>query len=147
MASQEGRYVFGSREWFEAFVDVLNRDKEYARAARDWEDPITLMVTDLPQSVKDYFKSDRIIVWLDLYHGRCRGFEMLKDVEEKKAPIIIAGSYVNMKKVTQGRLSPTIAIMSGQLRVKGNVGKLLSNASASTAFVNAIKKVPTEFLA
>jgi len=105
------------------------------------------MATDLPPSVREYFGSERVVVWLDLYHGRCRGFEMLKHVEDKKAPIIIAGSYKNMKKVAQGRLSPTIAVMTGQLRVKGNVGKLLSNASASSAFVNAIKKVPTEFLA
>jgi putative sterol carrier protein len=147
MVGQIGKYVFGSRDWVEAFVAVLNADDEYARAAKDWEDPITLMVTDLPPSVREYFGSDRVVVWLDLYHGRCRGFEMLKDVEDKKAPIIIAGSYENMKKVAQGRLSPTIAVMTGQLRVKGNVGKLLSNASASSAFVNAIKKVPTEFLA
>jgi putative sterol carrier protein len=147
MVGQTGKYIFGSKDWVEAFVAVLNTDDEYARAAKDLEDPIALMVTDLPRSVREYFGSDRVVVWLDLYHGRCRGFEMLKDVEDKKAPIIIAGSYENMKKVAQGRLSPTIAVMTGQLRVKGNVGKLLSNASASSAFVNAIKKVPTEFLA
>ena len=147
MVGQTGKYIFGSKDWVEAFVAVLNTDDEYARAAKDWEDPIALMVTDLPRSVREYFGSDRVVVWLDLYHGRCRGFEMLKDVEDKKAPIIIAGSYENMKKVAQGRLSPTIAVMTGQLRVKGNVGKLLSNASASSAFVNAIKKVPTELLA
>jgi putative sterol carrier protein len=147
MVGQTGKYIFGSKDWVEAFVAVLNTNDEYARAAKDWEDPIALMVTDLPPSVREYFGSDRVVVWLDLYHGRCRGFEMLKDVEDKKAPIIIAGSYENMKKVAQGRLSPTIAVMTGQLRVKGNVGKLLSNASASSAFVNAIKKVPTEFLA
>jgi len=45
-----------------------------------------------------------------------------------------------------GNLSPTVAVMTGQLKAKGNVMKLITSAGASAAFVNAIKKVPTEFL-
>lgn len=29
--------MFGSREWFEEFVCVLNSDEEYAKAARNWK--------------------------------------------------------------------------------------------------------------
>ena len=142
-----GRYIFGSREWVQAFVDILNSDKEYESAARGWEDPIILAITSLPPPVKEHFKTEQVAVWLDLYHGKCRGFEILSKADEKEAPIVIMGSYDVMKKVALGRLSPTVAVMTGQLKVKGNVAKLLSNAAASSAFVNAIKKVPTEFLA
>lgn len=147
MSSHEKRHVFGSREWFETFVQTLNSDREYAEAAKDWEDPITLVVTNLPPAVKQFFKADRIMAWLDLYHGKCRAFEMITSEEEKPSPIIISGSYENMKKVALGKLSPTVAVMTGQLKVKGNLAKLLSNAAASSSFVNAIKKVPTDFLA
>lgn len=146
MSERKG-FVFGSREWFEEFVRVLNSDEEYAKAARNWEDPLILMVTDLPQPVREYFKADRIVVWMDLYHGKCREFAFLSSPEERPAPIVISGTYENMKKVAQGRISPTMAVMTGQLRVKGDVGKLLANAAASSAFVNALKKVPTEFIA
>ncbi|MEM2023225.1 MAG: SCP2 sterol-binding domain-containing protein [Candidatus Caldarchaeum sp.] len=147
MSSQERKYVFGSREWFECFVEVLNNDKEYNTAAKDWEDPITLLVTNLPPAVREFFKSEQTGAWLDLYHGKCRALELVKSAEEKQAPIIIAGSYENMKKVALGKLNPTVAVMTGQLKVKGNLAKLLANAAASSAFVNALKKVPTEFLA
>ncbi len=145
--SEQRKFVFGSREWFEEFVRVLNSDEEYAKAAKNWEDPLILVVTDLPKPVREHFGAERVVVWMDLYHGKCRSFEFLNAPEEKPAPIIISGTYENMKKVAQGRLSPTMAVMTGQLRVKGDVGKLLSNAAASSAFVNALKKVPTEFIA
>ncbi|MEM0381735.1 MAG: SCP2 sterol-binding domain-containing protein [Nitrososphaerota archaeon] len=141
------RYIFGSKEWIEAFVNILNSDKEYESAARNWEDPIILAITTLPPPVKEHFKAEQVAVWLDLYHGKCRSFEILSRAEEKEAPIVIMGSYETMKKVAQGKLSPTVAVMTGQLKVKGNLAKLLSNTAASSAFVNAIKKVPTTFLA
>ncbi|MCS6783785.1 MAG: SCP2 sterol-binding domain-containing protein [Candidatus Caldarchaeum sp.] len=147
MSSPEKKFVFGSREWFEYFVKVLNEDPEYNAAAKDWEDPITLLLTNLPPAVKEFFGAEQTGAWLDLYHGRCRQFEIVKTADEKPAPIIISGSYENMKKVALGRVSPTVAVMTGQLKVKGNMAKLLSNAAAAAAFVNAIKKVPTEFLA
>ena len=147
MSQQEKKYVFASREWFEAFVNALNNDPEYGSAAKNWEDPIILMMTNLPQAVKEFFGTDQIGAWLDLYHGKCRAYEIIQKPEEKQAPIIISGTYENMKKVALGKLNPTIAVMTGQLKVKGNVTKLLSNPAASSAFVNVIKKVPTEFLA
>ncbi len=147
MAQQERKYVFGSKEWFEAFVNLLNCDEEYNLAAKNWEDPIILMMTNLPPAVKEYFGAEQIGVWLDLYHGKCRAFEIIQKPDEKQAPIVISGTYENMKKVALGKLNPTIAVMTRQLKVSGNVAKLLANAAASSAFVNVIKKVPTEFLA
>ncbi len=144
---QEKKYVFGSKEWFEAFVNTLNNDEEYGLAAKNWEDPIILMMTDLPLAVKEYFGAEQIGVWLDLYHGKCKAFEIIQKTDEKQAPIIISGTYGNMKKVALGKLNPTIAVMTRQLKVKGDIAKLLANAAASSAFVNVIKKVPTEFLA
>ncbi len=141
------KFIFGSKEWFDAFVQVLNSDKEYNNAAKNWEDPITLVVTDLPQPVKEYFNRDRIVVRLDLYHGQCRSYEFLNDPSEKESPITLTGSYENMKMIALGELGPTTAIMTGRLKAKGNVFKLITNAAASAAFVNALKKVPTEFLA
>ncbi len=141
------KFIFGSKEWFDAFMQILNSDKEYNNAAKNWEDPITLVVTDLPQPVKEYFNRDKITVRLDLYHGQCRSYEFLNDPNEKESPIILTGSYENMKKIALGELGPTTAIMTGRLKAKGNVFKLITNAAASAAFVNALKKVPTEFLA
>jgi len=144
---EEKKYIFGSKEWFDEFVKILNSDKEYNNAARNWEDPITLVVTDLPEVVKNYFKAEKIVVRLDLYHGQCRGYEFLKEPEDKPSPITLTGTYSTMKKIALGQLGPTTAIMTGQLKAKGNVFRLISNAGASAAFVNALKKVPTEFLA
>lgn len=141
------KYVFGSREWWAAFVESLNSDKDYSTAAKNWEDPITLVTKDFPPPVRDFMKRDQQAVWMDLYHGQCRAWEMLDDPSKKPAPITLTGTYEKMKKIALGELSPTVALMSGQLKVKGSMFKLVTNAGASAAFVNTIKKVPTEFLA
>ncbi len=143
----EKKFIFGSKEWFDAFVQVLNNDPDYNNAAKNWEDPLTLVVTDLPEPVKKHFQAEKIVVRMDLYHGQCRAYEFLKDPEEKPASITLTGSYATMKKIALGNLGPTTAIMTGQLKARGNVFKLIANAGASAAFVNALKKVPTEFLA
>jgi putative sterol carrier protein len=140
------KYIFGSKEWLEHFAKLLNEDENYRKAAKDWEDPITLIVTNLPPRVKEYFKKEQIIVWFDLWHGECRAVEILNDPNERKSGITLTGSYSTIKKIALGNLSPTVAIMTGQLKAKGNVMKLITNAGASAAFVNVIKKVPTEFL-
>lgn len=139
-------YVFGSKEWLDYFAKILNEDESYNRAAKDWEDAITLIVTDLPPKVKDYFKREQVIIWFDLWHGKCRNVEILNDPSEKSSGITLTGSYATFKRIALGNLSPTIAIMTGQLKAKGNVMRLITNAGASAAFVNAIKKVPTQFI-
>lgn len=141
------KHIFGSKEWWGAFVETLNSDKEYNAAAKNWEDPITLVTKDFPPAVRDFMKSDQQAVWLDLYHGQCRAFEILDDPAKKPSPLMLTGSYEKMKKIAMGELSPTVALMSGQLKVRGSMFKLVTNAGASAAFVNTIKKVPTEFLA
>jgi putative sterol carrier protein len=143
----EGRYVFASREWLEAFIHTLNSDGDYNKAAKNWEDPITLVVTNLPPPVQEFFKSDRVVVWLDLWHGQCRSFEFLQTPDQRPAGITLTASYDVMKRIALGQLSPTTAMMTGQLKAKGSVFKLVTNAGATAAFVNAIKRVPTEFLA
>jgi putative sterol carrier protein len=72
--------------------------------------------------------------------------EILNDPNERKSGITLTGSYSTIKKIALGSLSPTVAVMTGQLKAKGNVMKLITSAGASAAFVNVIKKVPTEFL-
>ncbi|MEM4573862.1 MAG: SCP2 sterol-binding domain-containing protein [Candidatus Caldarchaeum sp.] len=141
------KFVLGSRGWVEAFVNVLNSDPEYQSVAKDWEDPIVILMTGLPPKLREYFQSDAVGCWFDLYHGRCRSFELVKSIDEKPAPIVLYGMYENMKKIAMGKVNPTIAVVTGQVKVKGNMAKLLSNAGASSAFVNALKKVSTEFLA
>lgn len=143
----EEKYIFGSKEWVEAFVKTLNEDKEYNNAAKNWEDPLIIVVTDLPEPVKQALKTERVVVRFDLYHGQCRSYDILNDPDEKPAPLILTGTYQTIKKIALGQLSPTVAVMSGQLKVKGSMFKLITNAAASAAFVNAMKKVPTQFLA
>ncbi|MCX8200806.1 MAG: SCP2 sterol-binding domain-containing protein [Candidatus Caldarchaeum sp.] len=148
--SEVRRYVFGSREWFEQFVEALNEDPEYRAASADWEDPVTVFVTDLPPPVREFVESDRVGVWFDLYHGKCRAFEFVRKADEKPASITIYGSYENIKKVALGTLSPTVAVLTGHVKVEGNLAKFLFNPAAlsvASAFVNAVKKVPTIFLA
>jgi len=138
--------IFGSKEWLDYFAKVLNEDENYKKAAKDWEDSIMLVVNNLPPKVKDYFKKEELIVWFDLWHGQCRKVEILNSQNERNAGITLIGSYSTIKKIALGNLSPTVAVMTGQLKAKGNVMKLITNAGASSAFVNSIKKVPTQFL-
>ncbi|MCS6783784.1 MAG: SCP2 sterol-binding domain-containing protein [Candidatus Caldarchaeum sp.] len=150
MAVEIRRHVFGSREWFEQFVQTLNQDPEYQAASASWEDSVTVFVTDLPPPVREFVESDVVGVWFDLYHGRCRNFQLVKHPREKQASLTIYGSYEVVKKIALGLLSPTVAVLTGHVKVEGSLAKFLFNPAAlsvASAFVEAVKKVPTMFLA
>ena len=69
--------VFPSKEWLEAFYKKLNSDAKYARVAKNWEGDILFDIH--PSSAL----SERIRIYLDLWHGKCRGVQY--DVTQKDA--------------------------------------------------------------
>ena len=57
---------FPSDEWIQVFKEELNRNTNYAKAAKEWEGDFLFVITpedELKKEVKYY---------VDLWHGKCR---------------------------------------------------------------------------
>jgi len=133
--------LFPSKEWAEELYNRVNADEEYGRAASDWEGTFTLLVKEEEDKLEKPF-----ILWLDPWHGKVRGFEILKDIDEKKSDFILEGDYSVWKGVLQGKKDATKQMMAGKLKLKGSMTYILKRAKASNALTKILTKIPTEFI-
>jgi putative sterol carrier protein len=135
MAKQQ----FGSPEWIQALHDELNQSRAYADAAKDWEGDFYFIVDpEGPVSETTY-------MYMDLWHGKSRKAYLTQDPKAKTPAYIMSGKYGKWKKVVTGQLDPIQALMTGQLKLKGNMVMVMKNVKAAQEIVRACTRIKTEF--
>jgi putative sterol carrier protein len=134
--------MFPSEEWVREYCKRLTESEDYNKSGKGWKDPIMFKMIELGD-VKEKTAYDSFI--LNLKDGKCEGSEMVTD-PEKKAPFILTATYANWKKIIGGKINPTQAMLTGQMKVKGNIALLLRYASAAIAMVKTAQSIPTKYL-
>ncbi len=129
-----------SQAWAEEWCREINASEAYKKAAATWEWPLVLsLMADPGVGVTE----DRA-VWVDLYHGECRGARVAGQADLETAPYVVAGDPYTWKQVLDGRLEPLAALMQGRLKlVKGQVASLAAYAVAARELVIAARRVDT----
>ena len=131
---------FPSEEWVKEFCKLLNENKEYEEAAKNWEGDFLFIVTPDEGLDKEY------VFYVDLWHGKCREARMLKSREEKKAEFIYEGPYSNWKKLIKGEIDPIKGLLTRKFKLKGSMMKVMRATKAAKELVATASKVPTEFI-
>lgn len=93
---QEENLLFFSEEWMKRFVEELNKNQSYFEAAKNWEGDFLFIVNTGPK-----IKSE-MVVYLDLWHGKCRDYKLLADRSAKKTEFIFEGPYDSWEKLAKG---------------------------------------------
>jgi putative sterol carrier protein len=130
---------FGSPEWLQALHDELNNSQAYADAAKNWEGDFYFVVDaggPLPAP---------IYLYMDLWHGKSRAACVVQDKNEKTPAFVMSGPLNPWKKVVQAQLDPIQALMTGQLKLKGNMVMVMKNVKAAQEIVRACTRIDTEF--
>jgi putative sterol carrier protein len=126
-------YKFPSPEWLDHFVDQVNNSAAYANAAKEWEGDVLLVV------------EGHDAVYLDLWHGQCRYAEYLTDPKARQAEFTIAATLESWQKVLTRQLDPIQGMMTRQLKLEGNLVKVMKNVKAAQELVRCATGVATEF--
>jgi len=58
----------------------------------------------------------------------------------------LTATYANWKKIIGGKINPTQAMLTGQMKVRGNIALLLRYASAAIAMVKTAQTIPTKYV-
>lgn len=130
---------FGSDEWVQALRNELNTSKAYDDAAKNWEGDFYFIV-DPEGSVKE-----PLLMYMDLWHGKCRESFVAADRNVKNPAFVMSGAYSKWKKVVLAQLDPIQALMTGQLKLKGNMVMVMKNVKAAQEIVRACTRIDTEF--
>jgi len=134
-------YKFGSEEWVKALQEAINASEGYAEAAKTWEGDFYFIVEPKAPGEKE------LVMYMDLWHGKCREAFIVADRSVKKPAFVISAQESAWRKVIEGRLDPIQGMMTKQLKLMGDMVKIMKAVKASKELVNCTTKVPTEFSA
>jgi putative sterol carrier protein len=84
-------------------------------------------------------------IYLDLWHGACRAAEYLDDPTAKNAEFTISTSFEKWQRVLAGKLDPVQGMVTRQIKLDGNLVKIMKNVKASQELVKCATTVPTEY--
>ena len=132
--------VFPSLEWLHDLQEKLNSDEKYAEVAKKWEGDMACVLE------ADDRLAEKKILYLDLWHGKCREVAELGDIAEKNPAFVLTASYTNFLRVLQGDLDPMQAMLTRKLGVKGNMAVMMRNVPTVLDFVRCAKEVTDEAL-
>jgi putative sterol carrier protein len=130
---------FASPEWLQALSEELNSSPSYADAAKNWEGDFYFVV-DAEGPI-----SRSTLLYMDLWHGKSRAASVVQDKNEKNPAFVMSGPYSKWKKVVLAQLDPIQALMTGQLKLKGNMVMVMKNVKAAQEIVRACTRLDTEF--
>jgi len=137
MGKNEEKIYFPSEVWLEEYVKKINANPEYAKAAANWEGDF-LYVIEPDVTEPEQFRAQKIITYYDLWHGKCRkAFLVTPESRMPDAEFVVQGKYSIWVKVLQGKLDPIKALLSRQLKLKGNIAKALRAGKAAKELVRS----------
>lgn len=128
---------FMSEEWALALKDAINANQAYREAAATWEGDFYFIAELGDGSTK--------AIYLDLWHGECRDAFVVSDSSVKSPEFEVSGKIPAWKKVLAKQVDPIQALITRQLKLKGNMAKVLRAVKAAQELVNSATHVPTEF--
>jgi putative sterol carrier protein len=129
---------FASAEWMVALKDELNKSEGYRDAAKTWEGDFYWVVTGMPAT------TEPVYLYVDLWHGECRD-AYVSDATAKKPEFVIEATYPIWRKVVDKKLDPIQGMVTRQLKLKGNMLKIMKAPKAATELVHAATLIHTEW--
>lgn len=132
--------IFPSVEWLEDLKEKLNNDEQYARIAKKWEGDMLCQLTP------DDKLKEEMLLYIDLWHGKCREAAVWDEVGDKKPAFVLKANYGDFLSVLQGELDPRTAMFTGKLEIKGNIATIIVNTPTVLDFVRCASEVTDEVI-
>lgn len=135
---------FGTQEWYDIYVEEINKNKPYEEAAKTWEGDFYFIVE------KGGPVKEPIIGYVDLYHGKCRKAEIVTDTKKYNPEFIISAPYHIWKRICLKQLDSTQALITKQSKLmtgsRGTMSKIIRYTKAANELTNITARIPTEWL-
>ncbi|MCS6774008.1 MAG: SCP2 sterol-binding domain-containing protein [Anaerolineae bacterium] len=130
---------FATPEWVAAFKAAINASAGYREAARTWEGDFWFILE--PEKEGDR----RVLMYVDLWHGECRAAELAETEDGRTPEFRIAAPLRQWKRVITREIDPIRALVTGALKLQGNLAKIMRNVRAAQELVLCAASVPTRF--
>jgi putative sterol carrier protein len=132
-------YKFPSDEWIKALSELLNTSETYRRSAKDWEGDFIFVAEP------DETNPETAYLHLQLHHGSSAGAAMVSPDNLPEAEYTINAPFSTWRKVIDGKLDPIQGMMTGQLKLKGDLMKVMRYPKAAQEIVTCCADIPTDW--
>jgi putative sterol carrier protein len=132
-------YKFPSDEWIKALKDVINESEAYRKSAEKWEGAFYFVAEPGPGV------PEPVLLYVDLWHGEARSAREVDDEGDESPEFVIRAPVATWRRVIEKKLDPIQGMITGQLKLKGPMSKIMRFPKAAAELVNCATKVPTEF--
>ncbi len=130
---------FGSDAWIKALMAELNQSKGYREAAKNWEGDFCFVVNAGPGAPEE------MKMYMDLWHGECREAYRVSDTLTKEPEFLIEAPLPTWHKVLEKKMDPIQGIVMRQLKLKGNMLKVMKAPRAALELVNCCTHIDTQW--
>ncbi len=130
---------FPSDEWIQDLSRQLHESASYGRSAKDWEGDFVFVVEP------DGAYPNTAYLYLELHHGRSPGAAQIASPEDRTAEFMMSAPYSTWRRVIEGKIDPIQAMMTRQLKVDGNMMKIMRYPKAAKEIVDCCACIPTDF--
>ncbi|MBJ7600699.1 MAG: Fis family transcriptional regulator [Candidatus Nephthysia bennettiae] len=130
-----------SNEWAEQFKDEINRSSVYRQAARGWKWTVGLVIEAEPDRS---FPESRGIV-MDLLDGEARDIRVGSADNARACDFVITAPYSRWKQVATKELDATRGMLTGKLKLKGDLPTIVRYTKASQEMTECTTRVPVRW--
>ncbi len=131
---------FPTPEWLSTLEQKLNNDAKYAQTAKNWESDMKFLIEPSGQL------KQRVIYYMDLWHGKCRGSRLLTSPEQQKSAFTLKASYDNFLKVMRGEIDPLQAMLTRKINVEGSMVIMMKNVPTVLDFERVCRENTDSFI-
>jgi putative sterol carrier protein len=132
-------YKFPTDEWIKAMAVEVNKSEAYRKSAAQWEGDFYFICEPGPGI------PEAVALYIDLWHGEAREAFLAPDPSAKEPEFVIRAPAATWRRVIERKLDPIQGMITGQLKLKGTMSKIMRFPKAAAELVNCATKVPTEF--
>ena len=130
---------FATDEWIEALKEEINNSQAYREAAKTWEGDFYFVVNKGEGIEEDTY------LYMDLWHGECRQAYRVTDPSQKSPAFVMNAPLSVWRKVFDKKLDPIRGLVSRQLKLKGNMMKIMKTPKAAIELVECCTRIDTEY--
>lgn len=132
-------YMFPSDEWMKALMVEVNKSEAYRKSAASWEGDFYFVVEPGPGLAATSYG------YIDLWHGEARSAGLVAQESDKSPEFVIRAPINTWRRVIEKKLDPIQGMITGQLKLKGTLSKIMRYPKAASELVNCATRVPTEY--
>src|SRR2546423_3853175 len=132
---------FASDEWARQFKEEVNRSSVYRQAAKGWKWTVGLVVEAEPDRS---FPEARGIV-MDLLDGEARDVRVGSADNARACDFVITAPYSRWKQVATKELDATRGMLTGKLKLKGDLPTIVRYTKASQEMTECTTRVPVRW--